>query len=388
MNMYKKILKIYLVSFLSIFLSACGDSDADNYDKNKAGLIEALKDPDVAKAVYEASRSISAEVNEADMEMKSKKTPEDNKNDYDSSMLKKYGTIAAYSMASELNSIDGIAKKIDKSNGEYELSSEYMELAHKIVRDELLKEEDEKRNFEQSGILKIYGKSDFMGDKFRENMSAIGKSDDVASVVAMTAIYIIETGRNSIDSIQKETINKLVDNGKYDVALAIVDVYGKASFFQNKHFVLDPERSMKISGWLKKEYSSVCFESYEGCAIVANAVGDQYFKKAMYDDAYFFYGLATIKAKSIEGFDNNEYGEKVFLMLNHLGCTQDRDVWGDFVLYRDGQVMTNGEILFKGIPYPDVKYKNNINIYAERISLARNNRVPNLSQECIKHISI
>ena len=107
-----------MVSLLSIFVSACGESDADRYEKNKAELIETLKDPDVAKAVYEASRSASGNVGE----MERKKISEDNK--IDSFMLKKYGTIAAASMIDALNGANELAKKADKSNGEYIAASQ------------------------------------------------------------------------------------------------------------------------------------------------------------------------------------------------------------------------------------------------------------------------
>lgn len=390
-NMYRNILKISLVSFLSILLSACGDSDADNYEKNKAGLIEALKDPDVAKAVYEASLSARSADENVD-EMENEKRQEYNKNKL--SMLSKYGTMAAASMIYALKGADELLKKnndISVENGlsnEDRLSSEDFERAYEIVREELLKEDKEKGGLRRDEILKMYDSSNFVSDSFRKKMLDAGRSDNEISVAAMTAMYIIETGETSMDGVKRETINNLIDKGHYDLALSIVNVYGRASFFYNKYFSLDPERAMKISGWLNKKYSTACFESYEGCAIMANAIGDQHLKKSNYSEAYFFYALAATKAKLVEGLEDNDYGEKVFLMLDHLGCTQDRDVWGDFVSYSDGEVMIRGEKFFHGVPYPRVKYANNINIYSERISLSRKNNIPNLSKECVKNISI
>lgn len=390
-NMYRNILKISLVSFLSIFLSACGDSDADNYEKNKAGLIEALKDPDVAKAVYEASLSARAAGENVD-EMENEKRQEYNKNEL--SMLSKYGTMAAASMIYALKGADELLKKNNDISGENELSSEDelsskdFELAHEIVKEELLKEDEEKGGLRRDEILKLYDSSNFMSDSLSKNMSDAGKSNSEISVAVMTAMYIAETGETSMDEVKKESINDLIDKRYNNLALSIVDVYGKASFFNNKHFSLDPERAMMISDWLKEKHGTVCFGSYEGCAIMANAIGDQHLKKSNYSEAYFFYALAATKAKLAEGLENNDYGEKVFLMLDHLGCTQDRDVWGDFVSYSDGEVMIRGEKVFHGVPYPRVKYLNNINIYSERISLSRKNNIPNLSKECVKNISI
>lgn len=391
MNSYKVLLKISLVSLLSIFLSACGDSDVDIYEKNKTELIEALKDPDVAKAVYEASLSARSADENVD-EMENEKRQEYNKNE--SSMLSKYGTIAAASMIYALKGSDEFLKKNngtsskDGLSNKDQLSSEDIELAHKIIKEELLKEDKEKGGLKRDEILKLYDSSNFVSDSFMKKMLDAGRSDNEISVAAMTAIYIIETGETSMDGVKKETINNLIDKGHYDLALSIVNVYGRASFFYNKHFSLDSERAMKISGWLNKEYRAACFESYEGCAIMANAIGDQHLKKSNYNEAYFFYALAATKAKLAEGFEDNDYGEKIFLMLDHLGCTQDRDVWGDFVSYSDGEVMIRGEKFFHGVPYPRVKYANNINIYSERISLSRKNNIPNLSKECVKNISV
>lgn len=391
MLIYKKAYSIALVSLLSASIFGCGDNDSKETSYNKKEIIKLLNDPDVAMEIYNTSK-----------EIEKKKLDEKYNDDMkaENLYLEKYGSIMAESLSSalvdmikesdkrELVREAGITQKpeMPPSINSVKIKTE-QEIAYKVaekkIQDGILKNNDNT----EAVFGSSYKEKDFVLNKFESEASETGMSDDEILVTKMTISYILNTGNRNVDKTQRETLEHLIKNNNYRLALSILDVYAKTSFFLNKNFKMSNESSEKFSKWLKDNSVSACYTFSYSCPALANSIGDYHVGKGEYADAYYFYGLATIKSKRIGELYSNGYGEKVYSLLGYLGCTQERDVWGDFVVYRDGKVVMSNEPLLKGVPYPSVNYKKDINVYKERIELARYGDVPKLSNECLKQIS-